>query len=185
MLSNLINCSKTCHHSNGRWVYLKKKTKLKQLKTHTSIKESKGSCLWQTAEEMCLYSLLRVVHPVQRMDLIQEFITKLQMQSLFVFWHQRGPRKWIGVWTNWHHSHKRRGKKFSKVWKFLSKKLPDFLWKLCSFFCTVHTLTVQTVENLFYSSSHTLLKNSRTVNKPTWSVWAADIVSQVEDVEMG
>lgn len=117
MLSNLINCSKTCHHSNGRWVYFKKKkkTKLKQLKTHTSIKESKGSCLWQTAEEMCLYSLLRVVHPVQRMDLIQEFITKLQMQSLFVFWHQRGPRKWIGVWTNWHHSHKRRGKKFSKV----------------------------------------------------------------------
>lgn len=50
---------------------------------------------------------------VRAMDLIQEFINKLQMQSLFVFWHQRGPRKWIGVWTNWHHSHERSGTKFS------------------------------------------------------------------------
>lgn len=50
---------------------------------------------------------------VRGMDLIQEFINKLQMQSLFVFWHQRGPRKWIGVWTNWHHSHEHSGTKFS------------------------------------------------------------------------
>lgn len=52
---------------------------------------------------------------VRGMDLIQEFITKPQMQSLFFFWHQRGPRKWIGVWTNWHHSNEHSGKKFSNV----------------------------------------------------------------------
>lgn len=132
-------------------IFLKKEKKsektkrlTKQLKAHTHthpLKEAKAVS-YDRLLRKCLYSLLRLVHSVQRMDLIQEFITKLQMQSLFVFWHQRGPRKWIGVWTNWHHSHKRSGKKFSNVevmssFSFSLRKFSDFLWKLCSFFFAI------------------------------------------------
>ena len=63
VLSNLVNCSKACHHSNGRWVFSCQKliSKLNSWK-HINRKECGASCLWQTAEETCLYSLLRLVH---------------------------------------------------------------------------------------------------------------------------
>lgn len=76
VLSDLINCAKACHCSNGR---------------------ESGARLHVTDcwENIFILRSARFIS-VQAMDLIQEFITKLQMQSLFVFWHQRGPRKWIG-----------------------------------------------------------------------------------------
>lgn len=63
VLSNLVHCSKACHHSNGRWVFSCQKliSKLNSWKP-TNRKECRASCLWQTAEETCLYSLLRLVH---------------------------------------------------------------------------------------------------------------------------
>lgn len=83
------------------------------------------------------------------------------MQSLFVFWHQRGPRKWIGVWTNWHHPHERSGKKFSNievVSSFSSSPASFRLSLITILIFTIRTVTVDTVEYIFYSTAHSLLK---------------------------
>lgn len=63
VLSNLIHCSKACHHSDGRLVLSCQKliSKFNSWK-HTNRKECRASCLWQTAEKTRLCSLLRLVH---------------------------------------------------------------------------------------------------------------------------
>lgn len=99
---------------------------------------------------------------VQAMDLIQEFITKLQMQSPFVFWHQRGPRKWIGasgqIGTTAHTGPARRN---SPMWKScLPSALSQHFFspcliKLSNFLLPIHTVQKFYIYSEAWASAHT------------------------------